>query len=792
MQRFQALPEELIREVLSHVIDVATDTEFFSSNGKREEYYSNKPARWREPLELRAAERRPPALLLVCKDWQRICTPILYRTAIIRSKGQADALTLTITSQRPELAGCVKHLRLEGAIGTEVLRLLQATPRLTHLALVLHIFSKESVSYLCRGLRVGHINPVMLLLADSPKGSTKGRAKLMNTLTQTVPTCTNLRVVDMPCMQKDSDVLIELLAHTPQIHTVIFPDTKRPDFEQLQALGRNRSLRCIFFKKERMLDPWDERAEWYTVDEEVIGDSRLSDLCKYDTPDGRQLFRHSRDPHHSGCEIDDVLDLMSEESEDLEQTQPTEVPPGPPLPLLTHPVDVQERIWSRVFEHLEADVNRWSCSLDDRRRPALLSLAQVCQLFRRLLLLKIYTKMVVADWRQARHLGLLFDAFPALGRHVRELSVHNQVDHDRFWDPRRALRLVPNLTSLGSTRQWMYHGITHDWFRLKWRTFAMLAKTAKGITEIRSVKIAQEFAETKKKAAPGDQATTSGGGQAAEGVTSSTGAETSTRTENPVASQQSKTPPAKRVIAVPVGPLSIFRSLKVLEIDGAVKLKFKQKDIPDNIFPVLEELRFASGDTSVLKLFTLFELPRLRRLALFHRAQTANDAGDFLEKHGPKVEELDIEYFPTESVFEMCTSVQMLRIRENKLRAQPPDYTAEHWRSDTLTTIEFPSRLPVQIPSCRPWGPLLSSLDPAKLPALKTVRMRFLSWPVEQRAIDSCFWVPYAEELLEKGIELLSGGNEPWTPRVKSRASQGKNTDVDMNTEVVSDPEWTP
>ena len=66
MQRFQALPEELIREVLSHVIDVATDAEFFSSNGKREEYYSNKPARWREPLELRAAERRPSCLSTSC------------------------------------------------------------------------------------------------------------------------------------------------------------------------------------------------------------------------------------------------------------------------------------------------------------------------------------------------------------------------------------------------------------------------------------------------------------------------------------------------------------------------------------------------------------------------------------------------------------------------------------------------------------------------------------------------------------------------------------------------------
>ena len=61
-----------------------------------------------------------------------------------------------------------------------------------------------------------------------------------------------------------------------------------------------------------------------------------------------------------------------------------------------------------------------------------------------------------------------------------------------------------------------------------------------------------------------------------------------------------------------------------------------------------------------------------------------------------------------------------------------------------------------------------------------------------RRAIDSCFWVPYAEELLEKGIELLSGGGEPWMPRVKPRASGGKDMDVDMDAEVDSDPEWTP
>ena len=129
----------------------------------------------------------------------------------------------------------------------------------------------------------------------------------------------------------------------------------------------------------------------------------------------------------------------------------------------------------------------------------------------------------------------------------------------------------------------------------------------------------------------------------------------------------------------------------------------------------------------MLKLFTLFEcvfsnllhriradfvaitrLPRLEHLGLFSRSQTGRDAGDFLERHGPKIQELDIQYFPTDSVLEMCTALRTLRIQERKpvrisllvmfrivlTCLQPPGYSAAGWKSNTLTTIKFTEAIP--------------------------------------------------------------------------------------------------
>ena len=77
-----SIPEELLHDILEHLLDLPTDDEFFILNGRRD---AKNAARWciADPA-LRDLSRRPPALLLVCKAWHRVAVPLLYRTAIIR------------------------------------------------------------------------------------------------------------------------------------------------------------------------------------------------------------------------------------------------------------------------------------------------------------------------------------------------------------------------------------------------------------------------------------------------------------------------------------------------------------------------------------------------------------------------------------------------------------------------------------------------------------------------------------------------------------------------------------
>ena len=71
---------------------------------------------------------------------------------------------------------------------------------------------------------------------------------------------------------------------------------------------------------------------------------------------------------------------------------------------------------------------------------------------------------------------------------------------------------------------------------------------------------------------------------------------------------------------------------------------------------------------------SISRLPRLRRLALHGRSQTAEHAAHFLENHGPKIEELELAYFPTEVIFESCVHMKRLRIEADR-PVSPCPYT---------------------------------------------------------------------------------------------------------------------
>lgn len=102
------IPEEILRDALACVLDYPMDADLYDVT-----FWEDKGARWKAQETLQVPDRRPPALALVCKSWQRICTPLLYRCVLLRSKAQVDALVTTITTLRPDNATHIRRLRLE-------------------------------------------------------------------------------------------------------------------------------------------------------------------------------------------------------------------------------------------------------------------------------------------------------------------------------------------------------------------------------------------------------------------------------------------------------------------------------------------------------------------------------------------------------------------------------------------------------------------------------------------------------------------------------------------------------
>jgi hypothetical protein len=143
------LPDEILHEILLHVFSVPDDK--FASTAEQSPFSS--------------VFQSSSEMLLVCKRWLRVAYPNFYRTAVIRSSGQAQALADTLKANK-DLGKYIKNLRLEGGYGIAIHTILTLAPNITDLYLSLIIWSHDSVSGLCRSLTA--INPSRVILYDAP------------------------------------------------------------------------------------------------------------------------------------------------------------------------------------------------------------------------------------------------------------------------------------------------------------------------------------------------------------------------------------------------------------------------------------------------------------------------------------------------------------------------------------------------------------------------------------------------------------------------------------------------
>ncbi|KAJ7768909.1 hypothetical protein B0H16DRAFT_1882071 [Mycena metata] len=207
--------------------------------------------------------------------------------------------------------------------------------------------------------------------------------------------------------------------------------------------------------------------------------------------------------------------------------------------------------------------------------------------------------------------------------------------------------------------------------------------------------------------------------------------------------------------------------------NGQIPFFSAAEPVSRTALPALEFLRLASSVG--LFVFTAMDLPNLRRLEIADRFDVDDDAGAaFLEKHGPKLEELTLEKIaiPARSVLRWCPSMSLLACDVQPeggdhfgMAAFAPGF--QHSALEILIVNKQP--LSSKVKDEKAWKMFFDSLDFNYLPSLREIQVANLEeWPTTEHAISKSMWVKLAEKLLACDIHLTDSNWDRWHPRLKT------------------------
>ncbi|KAJ7915196.1 hypothetical protein B0H13DRAFT_2189598, partial [Mycena leptocephala] len=127
-QQAISLPDEIISEILTPVLRVS------------DHLFSDTSTKGRSPFATNTESTS--AMLVVCKAWLRVATPLLYHIAILRSTAQAQALAAAL-KKNPDLVLFIKKPRTEGRYGIAMHHILKISPNISDLVLSLQLYSSD-------------------------------------------------------------------------------------------------------------------------------------------------------------------------------------------------------------------------------------------------------------------------------------------------------------------------------------------------------------------------------------------------------------------------------------------------------------------------------------------------------------------------------------------------------------------------------------------------------------------------------------------------------------------------
>lgn len=143
-----ALPEELLRNILSYNLIIDPDTFLaFPRTGY---------PRWQAgQKDTGSRKHQAPAfhVLSVSKRWLRVGTPLLYECVTVATLEHTRRLA-DFLQKHPEVGKAIRHLRLEGGMGRELFQVARWVVGLQTLYVSLHVRASESVAGLAKALPV--------------------------------------------------------------------------------------------------------------------------------------------------------------------------------------------------------------------------------------------------------------------------------------------------------------------------------------------------------------------------------------------------------------------------------------------------------------------------------------------------------------------------------------------------------------------------------------------------------------------------------------------------------------
>ncbi|EJD35471.1 hypothetical protein AURDEDRAFT_188726 [Auricularia subglabra TFB-10046 SS5] len=691
------------------------------------------------------------ALLVVCKRWMRVATPLLYETVILRSTAQAAALAVVLKANK-DFGRFIKKLRVEGGFGQGVQKIISASPNITDFCMTLHLWADDNVKGMCAAMP--SMNPRRLVIISLNSGMRNNASTRLatQTLCDCIASWSKLQTLVVPCLLS-RDTSPEVLDAIEGCKTLQF----------ISLTGDSPPLRISSLLNKLAANPTvtSIQAGWTERSMENTGDDLLSIFGAVAPGSQDALASLSSEAkakvkYASGDEVPTRRSLFFRER----RSPAVSLPLDPSYRPLSNASDAMRvAIWTRVMEFVIADTTP---------RSALMH--PLYSLFNLGFGAGDYSDDDFDDSDD-------FDSDSDDG-FAHYLGLPSAPQRKRHFGPAVTCMLVCKEFKAIATRVACQHltiytlGAVNDFAQL-------LAREPELAGETKSV----TFFSFRDPVVIADGRVLSGVLRKLTALRDvscvfnsrvdvchlSALAEGSGRTLTTAAMECiSASGPGK------IAMLGGFSALTSLHWEGSAIFE-AVKDGDGISLPSLTKLTLgpAEYNPSFLAALSHCQLPQLETLD-FHTpirdgfqstTSTGSAIGEFFAAHGDKVRVVIGGPSYLELLLTGCP-----RLREyhfgTRTEYAPPIKNLAH---KTLEVFKLPHQ------ERRTWDSFFINLSSQRFPALHTLKVPNKNfWPATQREISKSVWPPIAERLLESGIKMQDGEGIAWRPRLQTASTRRK------------------